>query len=187
MTARVVYSMSVSLDGYINSPTGSLDWANVDVELHAWFNDRARHAAAFVYGRRLYETMTAYWPTALDDASAPPVIRDFAGIWTPKPKIVFSSTLESVDWNSRLMRGDIVAALPALKSDFDGELDVGGATLAASLVAANMIDEYRVVFHPVLIGGGTPFFPRLDDRLDLRLTGTRQFGNGAVELTYESR
>ncbi len=187
MSARVVYSMSVSLDGYINSRTGSLDWVGIDEEIHAWFNDRAREAPAFVYGRRLYETMAAYWPFALDDPDTSPVEADFARIWQPKPKIVFSRTLESVGWNSRLVRTDIVAALPALKAEFDGELDVGGATLAAPLVAANLIDEYRVVLHPVLIGGGTPFFPPLKDQVDLRLTETHQFGSGAVVLTYERR
>ena len=187
MTARVVYSMSVSLDGYINSASGSLDWANIDEELHAWFNDRARESAAFVYGRRLYETMTPYWPNALDDPDATPVERDFAVIWRDKPKVVFSSTLESVDPNCRLVREDIRAALPALKEEFDGELDVGGATLAASLIAANQIDEYRIVVQPVLLGGGTPFFPEHSNQVDLELVGTHLFASGATVLTYRPR
>ncbi len=188
MTARVVYSMSVSLDGYINSASGSLDWADVDEELHGWFNDRARESAAFIYGRRLYETMVPYWPNALDDPNATPVERDFALIWRDKPKVVFSSTLASVDVNCRLVREDIRAALPALKAEFDGELDVGGATLAAPLVAANLIDEYRVVVHPVLLGAGTPFFPAHGDRVDLELMAeTHRFGNGATLLTYRPR
>jgi dihydrofolate reductase len=187
MTARVVYSMSVSLDGYINSPAGSLDWVDIDEELHGWFNDRAREAAAFVYGRRLYETMTPYWPNALDDPTASPVERDFAIIWRDKPKIVFSSTLESVDYNCRLVRDDIRAALPALQAEFDGELDVGGATLAAPLVAANLVDEYRVVVHPVLLGGGTRFFPVDIGRLDLERIGTHRFDSGATLLTYRPR
>lgn len=185
MTARVTYSMNVSLDGFINSPSGSLEWANVDEELHAWFNDRAREASAFIYGRRLYETMAAYWPTALDDPE--PVIRDFAAIWNSKPKVVFSRTLTEVGPGTSLLDTDILGALPALKDQFDGELDVGGATLAGSLVARNLVDAYRIVVHPVLIGGGTPFFPALERQLDLVLTDSHRFTNGAVLLTYEPR
>src|ERR1700704_1518429 len=99
---KLVYSMNASLDGYVETPDHSLDWANVDDELHTWFNDRAREAAAFLYGRRLYETMAAYWPTAAADPGATKVMLDFARIWNEKPKIVFSSTLTSVRWNSRL-------------------------------------------------------------------------------------
>ncbi len=187
MSARVVYSMSVSLDGYINSASGSLDWVDIDEELHGWFNDRSREAGAFLYGRRMYETMAPYWPNALDDPDTTPVERDFAVIWRDKPKVVFSTTLESVDFGCRLVREDIVATLPALKDEFDGELDVGGATLAAPLVAAKLIDEYRIVVHPVLLGGGTSFFPVHVNRLDLEPTGTDRFANGATLLTYRPR
>src|SRR3954447_14143016 len=118
MTARVIYSMSVSLDGYINDASGSLDWADIDEEIHGWFNDRARESAAFIYGRRLYETMIPYWPLALDDLDLSPVEREFAEVFRDVPKVVFSSTLESVEHNSRLVRDDIVAALPGLKEEF---------------------------------------------------------------------
>jgi dihydrofolate reductase len=187
MSARVIYSMSVSLDGYINSATGSLDWVEIDEEVHAWFNDRARESAVFIYGRRLYETMAAYWPTALDDPTSAPVELDFARIWQPKPKLVFSRTLTEVHWNSRLISADIVEALPAIKEEFDGELDVGGATLAAALVEHDLVDEYRLVVHPVILGGGTPFFPVPVRQLNLRLTATQRFASGAVLLAYERR
>ncbi|HEY5519830.1 MAG TPA: dihydrofolate reductase family protein [Candidatus Limnocylindrales bacterium] len=186
MTGRVVYSMSVSLDGYINSPSGSLDWVDIDEEVHGWFNDRARAAGAFIYGRRLYETMTDYWPTAEANPNATPVEVDFARIWGPKPKVVFSSTLESVDWNSRLLRTNIIEELAALKAEFEGDLDVGGATLASALVERNLIDEYRLVVHPVILGGGTPFFPA-GTPLDLRLIDSHRFDKGAVLLAYVPR
>jgi dihydrofolate reductase len=98
---RLIYSMSVSLDGFVETPSRSLDWVLVDDELHAVFNDEARAMGAFLYGRRMYELMVAYWPTAETDPSATPVMREFARIWRDKPKIVFSRTLERVDWNSR--------------------------------------------------------------------------------------
>jgi dihydrofolate reductase len=179
--------MSVSLDGYINDASGSLAWVGMDEELHSWFNDRARETGAFVYGRRLYETMVPYWPLALDDPDAEPVEREFAAIFRDTPKLVFSSTLESVDHGCRLLRDDIVSALPALKQEFDGELDLGGATLAAPVVAANLVDEYRLVVHPVLLGGGTPFFPEGMDPIDLELVDTHRFNNGATLLTYRPR
>jgi dihydrofolate reductase len=181
---RVIYSFSVSLDGFVNSPQHSLDWAVIDDEIHGWFNDRAREAAAFVYGRRLYETMASYWPHAENDWSATPVMRDFARIWNPMPKLVFSQTLDHVEWNSRLLRNDPADEIERLRDQVDGDLDVGGPTLASALVRRNLIDEYRLVVHPVILGGGTPFFPPLDAPITLRLSETRQFGSGAVLLTY---
>ena len=186
MSARVIYSMSVSLDGYINSPSGSLDWADVDAEIHAWFNDRARNASAFIYGRRLYETMAAYWPRAESDPNATQETLDFARIWNPKPKVVFSRSLASVDWNSRLMRADSVAELTRLVEQLDGEVEVGGANLAAQFIEGGLVDQFDLVVHPVRLGGGTPFFPP-GGRLDLQLTETQRFANGAVHLGYVTR
>jgi dihydrofolate reductase len=181
---RVIYSFSVSLDGFVNSPQHTLDWALIDEEIHAWFNDRAREAAAFVYGRRLYETMASYWPHAENDWTATPQMREFARIWNPMPKLVFSHTLEQVDWNSRLLRTDPAEEVEQLKDKVDGDLDIGGPTLAAALIRRNLIDEYRLVVHPVILGGGTPFFPQLDAPIPLELSETRTFGSGAVLLTY---
>src|SRR3954454_7758904 len=145
MTARVVYSFSVSLDGYINDSKGSLEWADVDEEIHGWFNDRARESSADLYGRRLYETMAAYWQTALDDPDVSPVEREFAQIWNALPRIVFSRTLDAAPAATRLVRSNIVDALPALKAEFGGDIGVGGATIAAPLIERNLIDEYRMV------------------------------------------
>lgn len=181
---KLVYSMNVSLDGYVETLEHSLDWADVDDELHAWFNDRAREADAFLYGRRLYEVMTAYWPTAESDPAATEVMLDFARIWNAKPKVVFSSTLERVQWNARLVRGDVGDELASLRAEFDGELDVGGPTLASAFIRRGLVDEYRLLVHPVILGGGTPFFPRLETPLRLRLIETRTFEGGATLLAY---
>ncbi len=156
---KLIYSMNVSLDGFVDTPTHSLDWVRMDDELHAWFNDEARESDAFLYGRRLYEVMAAYWPTAESDPAATPVEIDFARIWNPKPKVVFSRTLDRVEWNSRLARGEIADELARLRTEFSGDLSVGGPTLASAFIERGLVDEYRVVVHPVAIGAGTPFFP----------------------------
>jgi dihydrofolate reductase len=181
---KLIYSLNVSLDGYVETPDHRLDWANVDDELHRWFNDRARELDASLYGRRMYELMAGYWPTADSDPSATAPIREFAQIWLATPRIVFSSTLEHVDWNSRLVRGDIEEELAPLRQEFAGDMDVGGATLAASFIRRGLIDEYELLVHPVVLGSGTPFFPSLDSPIPLRLTETRVFGSGVTYIGY---
>jgi dihydrofolate reductase len=181
---KLIYSLNVSLDGYVETPDHRLDWANVDDELHRWFNDRARELDASLYGRRMYELMAGYWPTADSDPSATAPIREFAQIWLATPRIVFSSTLEHVDWNSRLVRGDIEEELARLRQEFAGDMDVGGATLAASFIRRGLIDEYELLVHPVVLGSGTPFFPSLDSPIPLRLTETRVFGSGVTYIGY---
>jgi dihydrofolate reductase len=186
VTGRLVYTFNVSLDGYINDRNGDISWGSVDDELHGWFNDNARASAADLYGRRLYELMSAYWPNALHDPDTPPVERDFARVWNALPRIVFSRTLETAPHATRLLHVDVVDAVDDLKREFDGDIGVGGATLASSLVERNLIDEYQLIVHPVVVGGGTPYFPP-GARLDLRLIETRQFGNGALLMRYVPR
>ena len=182
---NVVYSMNVSLDGFVETPDHGLDWANVDDELHAWWNDRSRDAGVFVYGRRLYEVMAAYWPTAESDPEATPVMLDFARVWNPKPKVVFSTTLTTVESNSRLTRADVGTELERMRADFEGEIQVGGPTLAADFIRRDLVDEYHLVVHPVILGAGTPFFPNLEQPIGLRLVDTKSFASGVVYLAYQ--
>jgi dihydrofolate reductase len=181
---KLIYSLNVSLDGFVETPDHSLAWANVDDELHTWFNDQARGLAASLYGRRMYELMSSYWPTGATDPDASEPMREFARIWAATPRIVFSSTLDSVDFNSRLVRGDIGEELARLRKEFDGDMDVGGATLAASFIRRGLVDEYRLLVHPVVLGAGTPFLPELESPIPLRLTETRRFSAGVVYLGY---
>ncbi|MFN8472639.1 MAG: dihydrofolate reductase family protein [Anaerolineae bacterium] len=183
---KLVYSMMVSLDGYIARPDGALDWVLIDEELHAFANDQARAEGAFLYGRRLYETMAAYWPTADADPSAHAVEIDFARIWRDKPKLVFSRTLDSVAWNSRLVREVSADEIRRLKAESDKNLSVGGADLAASFVRLGLIDEYQPIVQPVILGNGIPFLPRVDHALKLRLVETRRFQSGVVFLRYQT-
>lgn len=181
---RLIYSMNVSLDGFVETPVHGLEWANVDDELHTWFNDQARGMDAFLYGRCMYEVMAAYWPTAAADPSAPRPILDFARIWNATPKIVFSSTLRAVAHGSRLIAGDVGTELASLREEFPGDIGVGGPTLASAFIRRGLVDEFQLVVHPVVLGSGTPFFPALDRPIGLRLLETRTFASGAVYLGY---
>jgi dihydrofolate reductase len=185
--SKLIYSMNVSLDGYVDTVDHRLDWVRMDDELHSWFNDEARASDAFLYGRRMYEVMTAYWPRGETDPNATPAMVEFARIWNPKPKVVFSRTLASVDWNSRLADGDPVEVLAALRAEFPGELSVSGPTIAAAFARQNLIDEYRLVVHPVILGAGTPFFAEVDGPFELELIDERSFGSGVRYLGYATR
>lgn len=181
---KLIYLMNVSLDGFVETPDHSLDWTFVDDELHSWFNDRERGLDASLYGRRLYEVMADYWPTGESDPEATETMRDFARIWNAMPKIVFSTSLESVDFNSRLVTGDVGEELAKLRAEFDGDLGVGGPTLAAEFIKRGLVDEYQLIIHPVVLGAGTPFFPPLDRPIGLELIETRTFASGVVYLGY---
>ncbi len=181
---KLIYLMNVSLDGFVETPDHSLDWTVVDDELHAWFNEQERNSDASLYGRRLYEVMAAYWPTAEADPAATAAMLDFARIWNAKPKIVFSNSLQKVDWNSRLVRGDVGEELAKLKREFDGNLYVGGPTLASEFIKRGLVDEFQLIVHPVVLGAGLPFFPALERPLRLKLLDTRTFTSGVEYLGY---
>jgi len=181
---RLIYTLNASLDGFVETLDHSLDWSVADDELLSWFNDRARGLAASLYGRRLYELMSAYWPTAQDDPAATEPMREFCRLWLGIPKIVFSSTLSSVEWNSRLVRGDVGDELARLRKEFDGDFEVAGPTLASGFIRRGLVDRYEVLVHPVILGGGTPYLPLLDAPIRLRLTETRTFASGVTYLGY---
>jgi dihydrofolate reductase len=130
--------------------------------------------------------MAGYWPTAEADPAATPAMVEFARIWRDKPKIVFSRTLQRVDWNSRLVRDDAAAEVARLKAEPGFDMDVGGPTTAAPLIRLDLIDEYRLYVHPVILGAGTRYFAALEDRIALKLVETRTFDSGVVYLHYQS-
>jgi len=183
---RLIYGLSVSLDGFVETPEHSLDWVNVDDELHSFFNEQGRELGASIYGRRMYELMAGYWPTADRDPAATPTELEWARIWKELPKIVFSRTLDEVSWNSRLVRGDPVEEVTRLKAASDFDMDVAGPTLAAPLIRAGLVDEFRLYVQPVILGAGTSLLPALEDHIGLRLLETRTFGSGVVYLRYEA-
>jgi dihydrofolate reductase len=183
---RIIYSMSVSLDGFVETPQRSIDWVLVDEELHTFFNDQARGMGTSLYGRRMYELMTAFWPTEQAVRSELPYIAEYARIWKDTPKIVFSKTLEKVEWNSRLVREVTAEGITKLKAQPGKDIDIGGPGLASDFIKLGMIDEYRLFVNPVVLGGGLPFFPALTNPIKLRLLETRTFRSGVVYLRYES-
>jgi dihydrofolate reductase len=182
---KVIYAMSVSLDGFIEAADGDLSWSFPDEELHQHFNDLESTIDVHLYGRRLYENMAAFWPAADENPSAPQYEIEYARIWRNMPKIVFSKTLDQVGWNSRLVRGNIAEEVNKLKEQSGNDLSVGGAGLASSFMQLGLIDEYRLYIHPVVLGGGKPMFRPLQDQINLRLVETRTFGSGVVLLRYQ--
>ena len=183
---KIIYSMSVSLDGFVETPQRSIDWVLVDEELHTFFNDQAREMGAFIHGRRMYELMTAFWPTEEAERSDLPYIAEYSRIWKDMPKIVFSKTLEQVEWNSRLVREVTAEEIAKLKAQPGKDMDIGGPTLASTFIKLGLIDEYQLFVNPVVLGGGTPFFPSLPQPIKLRLLETRKFSSGVVYLRYQS-
>ena len=183
---RLIYSMSVSLDGFVENAARSLDWVRVDEELHTLFNEEARSMSAFIYGTRMYELMAAYWPTAEADPTATPAMREFARIWRDTPKLVISRTLRAVDWNSRLLKDDGLEEIERLKARPGFDMDVGGPTTASALIEHDLVDEFRLYVHPVILGAGTRFFPALEERIELRPLESRTFTSGVALLRYET-
>ncbi|MFJ3703985.1 MULTISPECIES: dihydrofolate reductase family protein [unclassified Streptomyces] len=181
---NVTYSMSTSLDGYIVGPDGGFDWTVPDDEVFSYFTDEIRGVGVHLLGRRLYETML-YWETADQDPSLDASMLEWAALWNPLPKVVFSTTLSEVQGNARLASGSLVEEIERLRAEpGEGDIAIGGATLAAEAAASGLIDEYRVMVHPVLVGGGIPFFPQRERRVDLELVETRTFNSRVIHLRY---
>lgn len=181
---RVTYSMAVSLDGYIVGPDGSFDWARPDEEVFRLATDEVRGVGAHLLGRRLYETML-YWETADQNGALPYSTVEFATIWRSLPKVIFSTTLSAVHGNARLASGGLADEIERLRAGPDeGDIAIGGATLAAEAAALGLIDEYRARVYPVLIGGGTRFFPNCERHVGLELVENRTLGSRVVYLRY---
>jgi len=184
---KLTYGMNLSLDGYIAAPGDDIGWSVPSDELFGWWTDRMRKVGLSLYGRKLWETMSAYWPTADQQPGASPAEIEFARLWQDTPKVVFSSTIDKVDGNARLVTGDAVAEITRLKAEDGGPMEIGGATLAGAAMRAGLVDEYLVVTAPVLVGGGTPFFTTLDSWVNLNLVETRTFPDGVILTRYETK
>jgi len=178
---KVIFQMSVSLDGYIEAPNREIDWHIVDDEFNAYAAEMLVAADVLIMGRRTYELMAGYWPSAADDH--PVVTARMNGT----PKLIFSRTLKKVEWqNSRLAAGSIAEEVALLQQlPGDGLLALGGNELAASFLEQGLVDELRIILTPVLLGGGKTVFASIKNRHPLRLLATRNFKSGNVVLIYE--
>lgn len=183
--SKLIYAMGVSLDGFIAGPDGEIDWSAPDPELHRFHNQQTRELGLHLCGRRLYEGML---PWEIDDQFATDAeTAEFALLWKALPKLVFSRTLEAVQGNATIAAADPVDEASRLRDQPGKDVAVGGARLASSLINRDLIDEYRLFVSPVVLGGGTPFFPPLERRLELELVETRTFGSRVVYLRYRRR
>ena len=177
---KVIFQMSVSIDGYIEGPAREIDWHIVDDEFNAYAVETLRATEVLIMGRKTYELMAGYWPSAPGDDL---VKEQMNGT----PKLVFSRTLKRVDWqNSSLATGSVVDEVARLQRvPGDGLLWVGGSDLATSFLEQGLIDELRIIFTPILLGAGKTVFDAIKKRYPLKLLSTRSFKSGNVVLTYE--
>jgi len=175
---RLIVSNVMSLDGFFESTDKKLDWFVPDEEFFAYAKDMLRSTDTLIFGRLTYELMAAYWPSAPKD--------EIADAMNNLPKVVFSQTLDKVDWSkSRLVKGDAAKEIAKLKQQSGKDMVVlGSAALASSLLTAGLIDEYRVILTPVLLGGGNPLFDGIHGRLRLELNRTKLLRSGAIVLYY---
>jgi dihydrofolate reductase len=179
---KLIYSMTLSLDGYIAGPDGGIDWTVPDEELFLFHTQQVRETDVHLCGRRLYETMV-YWETAEEGPLVAEHV-EFAQIWKALPKVVFSTTLQSVVGNTRLARAGVGEEVSRLKEQPGKDIAVGGAGLARACMELGLIDEWRLFVSPVVLGGGTPYFPTLGEKVNLELAETKTFRSRVVYLRY---
>ena len=183
--ARLIYSATSSLDGYVADRDGNFDWTEPSEEVHAFVNDLLRPIGTYLFGRRLYEVMTVWETLDLSDQPAP--MRDFGEIWRAADKIVYSRTLDAVSTaRTRLEREFDPEAVRRMKEAASRDLVVGGPGLAAHALRAGLVDECHLFLVPIVVGGGTRYLPD-DIRLELELLEDRRFADGTVYLRYRSQ
>ena len=179
----LIYSAITSLDGYTTDPEGNFEWGAPDEEVFAFLNDLERPVGTYLYGRRMYEVMRYWEDVSLDGQSA--ATQDFAAIWRSADKIVYSTSLAGASTaRTRIERGFDPDAVRALKQQ--GDVGVGGPTLAAEAIKAGLVDEYQLFVTPLVVGGGLPALPS-GVRVSLDLVDERRFTSGVVYLRYRPR
>lgn len=184
---KLTFAMNLSLDGYIAAPGDDLGWSVPSDEQFQWWSDRVAATGQALYGHKLWDAMSSHWLTADQKPGATPAHIEFARRWRDMSKVVFASTMTGIGPNARVVTGDAVTEIVRLKAEEGGPLDIGGATLAAVAMRAGLIDEYVLVTHPVLVGGGTPYFTALDNWVNLNLVESQTFPGGVLLTRYETR
>ena len=184
---KIMLMSSVSLDGFFEGPDRDISWHLVNEELLRYLNEQFRAMGAFMYGRVTYELMADIWPTADRNADLPPPLVEFARIWRDMPKFLFSRTLTQAGWNTTVIHDVVPEQIAELKTQPGGDIVLSGVNLASTFMRHGLIDEYQILIHPVVLGQGRPLFEVPDVRMNLKLEGTRTFGNGVVSLRYSNR
>jgi dihydrofolate reductase len=178
----LIYSMGVSVDGFVADRAGEFAWSAPSDELFGFHLERVRSLGCYLLGRRLYETMSV-WET--DPAlRATELHAEFADVWCALPKVVFSRTLDHVTGNARLARGSVADEVAAAAGTSDANVEIGGATLAATAIELRLVDELRIFRHPVVVGGGTPYLPPVTQDVPLQLIETRTFDSRVIYERY---
>jgi dihydrofolate reductase len=191
MAGRFVYWLNVSLDLRLEADPGEDgggSWVRIGESLHREFNARARGLSLMVQGRRVHEIMDPFWPDARHDETLPDYLREYGEIWTSSPKVLVSRTRTSAEHNTRVIGGDdAIDQLAALRDQADGDIGVGGATLATQLLRANLLDELLLFTHPVVLGRGRPLFDPPVEQVELDLLEHRSFDGGVAMARYAVR
>jgi dihydrofolate reductase len=179
---RLIYSMSVSVDGFIADREGAFEWTPPSEDLFRFHVTQTRELGGFLLGRRLYETMLV-WET--DPSLRENELRAaFADVWCAIPKVVFSRTLDSVQGNARLAEASVAEEAASALDATDKDVAIGGAGLAAAAIELGLVDELRMFRNPVVVGGGTPFLPPVTENIALELIETRTFGSRVIYERY---
>jgi dihydrofolate reductase len=178
----LIYSMSVSVDGFIADREGGFGWTAPSEELFRFHLAEVRELGGYLLGRRLYETMLV-WETdsSLRDKE---LGAEFADVWCAIPKVVFSRTLDSVQGNARLAEGSVAEEAAAALDATDKDISIGGGSLAAVAIELGLVDELRMFRYPIVVGGGTPFLPSVTEDIPLDLIETRTFGSRVIYERY---
>jgi len=184
---RIIFSIPITLDGFIEGPKRELDWVIPDDELHDFYTGLLKNADLLIYGRVTYDLMASYWPTANSDPNATESMKRFANTLNPMRKIVFSKTLKQVGWNTQLLPSFSPEIIRELKAQPGSNILLsGGATMAQLFIKHGLVDEYQPVIQPVSIGKGNRLFEGIEEQLKLDYQWSKQFNSGAVALCYRS-
>jgi dihydrofolate reductase len=181
---KLVVFNQVTLDGYIADINGDMSWAQKqDAEWNTFVHENARGGGELLFGRITYELMTSYWPTPYAMQNDPIVAERMNNL----PKVVFSRTLDKASWNNtKLVKGDLAAEIRKMKKEPGENMVIfGSGSIVSQLAPEGLIDEYQIVVNPVVLGKGKTMFEGIKEKLTLKLTKTRTFGNGNVLLCYE--
>jgi dihydrofolate reductase len=180
---KIILFNMMTLDGFFEGPEKEIDWHNVDEEFNDFAIGQLDEASLLIFGRITYQLMAGYWPTE-DAVKNDPVV---AAKMNSIPKVVFSNLLVRTDWNNTILRkGNVSEVVGELKKEYDKDIFIfGSGNLAMSLASKNLIDEYRIMVNPVLLGRGNPLFRALPGKINLKLISTKVFRSGNVLLCYE--